>query len=143
MVEPREDRRAKNAGISLLEIMVVLAVMGLVIGLAAPRLMATFGRAKSSVAQTQMVNLKGALQLFYIDNGRYPNAAEGLVALLEPSQSLPNWRGPYVDGNEDLIDPWGRRYLYRYPGNDGAFDIYSLGRDSQPGGAGEDSDLSL
>ncbi|MVO18478.1 type II secretion system major pseudopilin GspG [Parasedimentitalea huanghaiensis] len=139
----RPVRRKRNAGISLLEIMVVLAIIALVVGLAAPRLMGNFGRAKTMVAEAQMENVKGALQLYYIDLGRYPSEAEGLKALLSAPTGAKGWRGPYMDKEEDISDPWGRILLYRSPGTDKAFDLVTYGRDGHPGGENEDGDLSM
>ena len=136
-------KRKPNAGISLLEIMVVLAIIALVVGLAAPRVMENFGRAKSTVAETQMNNVKGALQLFYIDVGRYPSEAEGLEALLRQPSGTTDWKGPYLDKGEDIEDPWGRVFLYRNPGKEGPFDLSTYGRDGHPGGTREDSDIVL
>jgi len=135
--------RKKNSGISILEILVVLAIISLVVGLTAPRIMDSFGRAKSKVAEVQMNSVKGALQLFYIDVGRYPSESEGLMALLSEPSGTQNWRGPYLDKPEDVQDPWGRVYLYRIPGKDGAFDLYTYGRDGHSGGTREDSDIYL
>lgn len=142
MTHPSASRK-RNAGVSLLEIMVVLAIMALVVGLAAPRVMDSFGRAKSIAAETQMNNIKGALQLYYIDVGRYPSEAEGLEALIRQPGGTSNWRGPYVDGVDDIQDPWGRTYLYRFPGRDKPFDLSTLGRDGHAGGTKEDSDIVL
>ncbi len=133
--------RKRTAGISLLEIMVVLAIIALVAGLAAPRLMGSFGRAKSMVAEASMENVRGALQLYYIDVGRYPSEAEGLQALVYVPAAASVWRGPYVESLEDLKDPWGRQLLYRTPGKEKAFDLSTLGRDGRPGGESEDRDL--
>lgn len=131
------------AGISLLEIMVTLAIIALVVGLAGPRLIENFGRAKSQAADIQMTNIKGALQLFYIDVGRYPTEAEGLEALLAAPSGAVEWSGPYLEKDEDISDPWGRAYLYRFPGQGKAFDLYTLGRDGHPGGTSEDKDIYL
>lgn len=136
-------RRKKTAGISLLEIMVVLAIIALVVGLAAPRVMQSFGRAKSQAAEIEMNGIKGALQLYYIDVGRYPSEAEGLRALLDNPSNTNGWQGPYLENLEEIEDPWGRLYLYRSPGQDGAFDLYTLGRDGHPGGTSEDRDIYL
>lgn len=135
-------QRKTNAGISLLEIMVVLAIIALVVGLAAPRLMENFGRAKSQAAEVQMNGIVSALQLFYIDVGRYPSEAEGLNALLGQPSGAVDWNGPYLNKPEDIQDPWGRGFLYRQPGKDAPFDIYSYGRDGHPGGTKEDKDIS-
>lgn len=123
--------------------MVVLAIIALIAGLAAPRLMASFGRAKAQAAEIRMTNLKGALQLFYIDLGRYPSEAEGLDALVAAPPGTQGWKGPYVDEADALSDPWKRPFIYRFPGTDGAFDLMSYGRDGKTGGSGEDADLSL
>ena len=136
-------KRKPNAGISILEIMVVLAIIALVVGLTAPRVMENFGRAKLTVAETQMNNVKGALQLFYIDVGRYPSEAEGLEALLQQPLGASDWKGPYLDRGEDIKDPWGRVFLYRSPGKEGPFDLLTYGRDGHTGGTREDSDIVL
>lgn len=121
--------------------MVVLAIMALIIGLAAPRLLDTFGRAKSRAAVLQMENIRGALQLYYIDVGRFPSEAEGLSALIAAPSGVDRWLGPYVNEESDLTDPWGRVFLYRSPGQEREFDIFTLGRDGQSGGTREDSDI--
>lgn len=122
--------------------MVALAIMALVVGLAAPRLMDSFGRAKSQTAEIQIANVKGALQLYYIDVGRYPAEAQGLVALLQAPGGEADWNGPYLDGPDDIVDPWGRAFLYRSPGTEAPFDLYTHGRDGHPGGEKEDKDIS-
>jgi len=136
-------RRNAKAGLTLLEVMIVLAVIALIVGLGAPRLMESFGRAKSQAAEVSMANLKGAVQLYYIDTGRYPSESDGLSALIAAPKDVSGWRGPYLDGDADLIDPWGHAFVYAIPGSAGPFGLTSLGRDGQPGGTGEDSDISL
>lgn len=139
-----QPRRHARRGVTLLEMLVVLAIIALVIGLGAPRLMDSFGRARSQAAEVALASLKGAVQLYYVDTGRYPSEAEGLAALLAAPAGVAGWRGPYLDGGEDLTDPWGRPFLYVSPGAGGrAFDLSTLGRDGQLGGSGEDSDISL
>lgn len=139
MTRPRNPQ----SGVTLLEVMIVLAVIALIVGFGAPRLMESFGRAKSQAAEVAMASLKGAVQLFYIDTGRYPTEDEGLAALLTAPQGVANWKGPYLDGESDLSDPWGRPFTYSAPGTSGPFGLTTLGRDGQPGGTGEDSDISL
>ena len=120
----------------------VLAIIGLIATVAAPRLIETFGRAKSQTARIQLENVKAALQIFYLDTGRYPTEAEGLGALVDKPGVIENWQGPYLDiGN--IVDPWGRQILYRYPGKVSEFELFTLGRDGQPGGSKEDSDINL
>ncbi|MEP2149207.1 MAG: type II secretion system major pseudopilin GspG [Roseobacter sp.] len=133
--------RDKEAGVTLLEVMIVLAIMALVIGVAAPRFLDSFGRAKSQTASVQMSNIKAAVQMFYIDVGALPTSTQGLNALTTRPQNIQAWRGPYLEDDEGLIDPWGRRFLLRIPGETKAFDILSYGRDGQPGGDNEDRDL--
>lgn len=135
--------RSRVAGVTLLEIMIVLAVIALIVGLGAPRLMETFGRAKSQAAEVKSATLKGAIQLYYIDTGQYPTAVQGIEALLVAPSGVARWRGPYLDDETDLLDPWGREFIYAAPGTDTTFKITTLGRDGQPGGTGEDSDISL
>lgn len=143
MTSTFRKRRNPKSGITLLEMMVVLAIIALVVGLAAPRLMDSFGRAKSRTASIQMENVRAAVQLFYLDVGRYPSEAEGLQALVTGPDGAEGWLGPYVDGIEDLNDPWGRTYLYRSPAETQPFSISTYGRDGKAGGTSEDSDISL
>lgn len=121
--------------------MIVMAIMALIVGIAAPRFVDSFGRAKSQSAEVQMGNLRVAVQLFYVDVGRFPSAAEGLNGLLQAPQGAVNWRGPYIDKEGGLFDPWGRRYELR--STDAGFEIFTYGRDGKPGGEGEDADLSF
>lgn len=143
IVHPRQPRRNRRAGLTLLEIMIVLAIIALIAGLAVPRLMGSFGRAKSQAAQIQLTNIKSALQLYYIDLGRYPTEAEGLTALLVAPSGAAGWHGPYVDDQKSLDDPWGRPFVYHFPGAQGVFDLLTYGRDGASGGSSEDSDISL
>lgn len=136
-------KRNPRAGLTLLEVMIVLAIIALIAGLAAPRMMDSFGRAKTRTASIQLENLKGAVRLFYLDVGRYPSEAEGLQALLEAPSGLDGWMGPYLDGAADLSDPWERAYLYRSPAGEKPFEILTYGRDGRAGGTREDSDISL
>lgn len=140
-LEKPNDRRNSQSGVTLLEVMIVLAVIVLVIGVAAPRVIDSFGRAKSQTALVQMSNIKAAMQMYYIDVGRPPTAAQGLDALMRRPQGAENWNGPYLDNADGLIDPWGRRYQLRIPGNDVPFEIFTYGRDGTPGGTKEDADL--
>lgn len=139
----KTNQRNRVAGVTLLEMMIVLAVIALIVGLGAPRLMETFGRAKGKAAEVEIATLKGAIQLYYIDTGQYPTAAQGIAALMNGPVGTAGWRGPYLDGDSDLFDPWGRPYIYAAPNATTTFRISTLGRDGQPGGTGEDSDISL
>lgn len=143
ILHKKPTSRNRRAGMTLLEIMVVLAIIALIAGLVAPRLMSSFGRAKSQAAQIQLTNLKGALQLYYIDVGRYPTEAEGLNALVIAPEGSNGWHGPYVDGTTALLDPWKRPFIYHSPGATLPFDLLTYGRDGKSGGSNEDSDISL
>lgn len=127
----------------MIEILIVLAIIGMVATLVAPRAISYFGRAKGQTAEIQLSNIKSALQLMYIDIGRYPTEGEGLTLLMVVSGSVKNWQGPYLDDEDGLKDPWSRNYLYRIPGEIKAFDLYTLGRDGQSGGTKEDADIFL
>jgi general secretion pathway protein G len=143
MTEVDRPKRNPRSGLTLLEVMIVLAIIALIAGLAAPRLMDSFGRAKTRTAAIQMENLRGAVRLFYLDVGRYPSEAEGLPALLEAPDGSEGWLGPYVDNDADLKDPWERVYLYSSPAGEKPFEITTYGRDGRAGGTREDSDISL
>lgn len=129
------------AGFTLLELLVVLTILGLLAAFAVPQVMKYLGGAKSDAANIQISNLSTALDLYRLDVGRYPAQGEGLEALVARSVGDEKWNGPYVKKRASLLDPWGERYGYRFPGQHGEYDLYSLGRDKTEGGEGEDRDL--
>lgn len=124
-----------------MELLVVLAILGLLVGLVGPQVMKHLGGAKSDTARLQIEDLGAALDLFYLDNGRYPSAGEGLAALVQPPAGMPAWDGPYLKKSVIPKDPWGREYQYRYPGEQAAFELVSLGADGAPGGEGDAKDI--
>lgn len=128
-------------GFTLVELLVVLAILGLLVGLVGPRVMKHLGGAKSDAARLQIEDFATALDLFYLDNGRYPAGSEGLAALTQPPAGLPSWNGPYLKKSSIPKDPWGREYQYRAPGEHAAWEIVSLGADGAPGGDGDARDL--
>lgn len=134
---PRQD-----GGFTLLELLVVLAILGLLAAIAAPQVLKHLGGARSDAARIQVQNLATTLDLYRLETGRYPSEREGLVALVERPPGDPTWDGPYLKRKDSLIDPWGRPYAYRFPGRHGAFDLFSLGADNREGGGGEDKDLT-
>ena len=140
----RFHNRAKRLqrGLTLFELLVVLAIIALLAALVAPRVVGYLGRAKSDAATSQMANIATALELFYYDVGRYPTEAEGLSALVDAPGDLAAWMGPYLKDASGLIDPWGRNYLYTVDDDREVFIVSSLGRDGEPGGDGEDADLA-
>lgn len=132
---------ARDDGFTLVELLVVLAIIALIAGLAAPQVLRYLGSARSDAAQAQIKNIESALELFYIDNLRYPTGEEGLGALAEPPSALQaRWNGPYLTNSEALRDPWGNPYVYRLE-ND-RVEVISYGRDGKAGGNGEDRDIS-
>lgn len=132
----------RQHGFTLLELLVVVAIIGLLAGFVGPRYFAQLGRSEVSVAQAQMDAFAKALDQFRIDVGRYPTTEEGLASLTGGSSSIPRWRGPYLQKAVPL-DPWGHAYTYRTPsatlGKD--YDLLSLGKDGVPGGSGDAADL--
>ncbi len=131
----------REAGFTLVELLVVLVILGLIIGIVAPQAMKYVGSSRAKAAHIQVERLSTILDLFYLDAGRYPDASEGLGALLVKPQSLDLWSGPYVRKADALIDPWGKPYVYVYPGEHREFDLYSLGADGAQGGQGQDADI--
>jgi len=108
-----------------------------------PRVVGYLGRAKSETATLQMTSIRDAVNLFYVDTGRFPTDAEGLQSLISRPPGDNTWAGPYLQEGAGLTDPWGRGYLYQAPSSDGDFSIKSLGRDGSEGGSGEDADLRV
>ncbi len=131
----------KEAGFTLIELMIVLFILGLLAALVAPRLMGRVGKAKQKTAQAQIQLLSTALDLFHLDVGRYPTTEEGLKVLKEKPNNVPGWGGPYLD-KAIPNDPWGRPYIYKSPGEHGPYDLSSLGADGAPGGDGENQDIT-
>jgi general secretion pathway protein G len=129
-----------NAGFTLLELLVVVVIIGLLAGFVAPRYFGQVGKSEVNVAKAQLDALEKALDQYRLDTGRYPSAELGLEALVSRPANEPKWNGPYLRKGVPL-DPWGRPYLYRIPGEKGEFDLVSYGKDGQPGGTGENSDI--
>ena len=143
-VRCREHRhRQAELGFTLVEMLVVITIIGLIMGLVGPRVLNYLSESKVKAAKIQMQSFASALDLFNLDAGRYPSSAEGLAALVRPTPGVAAWNGPYLKGGAVPNDPWNSPYLYRAPGEHGAYDIISLGSDGQEGGSGTAADLSL
>ena len=137
----KSTRRSRSAAFTLLEILVVLAIIGLLAGLAISNSDKIFGSSQEAVAKIFVRDsLKTSLVRYRIEMGDYPSTAEGMAALLAaPANKGDRWRGPYIDspGNKAPVDPWGESYQYRYPGthNKSGYDLYSKGPDKADGTA--------
>lgn len=136
----RQGMRQRQAGFSLLELLVVLAILALLAGIVGPRVMGYLGRAKSQTASIQIENIKTAMDVFFLDVGRYPTDEEGLNVLAINTGSVPGWAGPYLADGELPVDPWGRPYRYDLR-TDGTFAVYSFGADDAEGGTGDNQDV--
>lgn len=128
-------------GFTLLELLVVLAILGLLAAIVGPQVIKYLGSSKTQTAQVQVKNIAASLQLFRLDAGRYPTAEEGLKALVKAPATVPLWNGPYLPDDSAITDPWGRPYLLKAPGDHGEVDVFSLGSDGQVGGSGEARDV--
>ena len=142
---PRASRAARR-GFTLIELLVVIVVLGLLAGLVGPRILGRVSEAKTATARTQIEMLGVALDNYRLDNGAYPTTEQGLAALQKRptgEPAAPNWRGPYLT-KAIPADPWGRAYGFRSPGehNPAGYDLWSYGRDDQPGGEGDDADVT-
>ena len=138
----RRRARRREAGFTLIELLVVLVILGLLAAFVAPQVLNYLGKAKTDAANAQIQNIAGILDLYRLDVGRYPSQDEGLEALLEAPPDATRWNGPYVRRRDAITDPWGNLYAYRFPGEHGAFDLYSLGADQNEGGEGENQDIT-
>jgi general secretion pathway protein G len=136
----RTPRRGE-AGFTLLELLVVLAIMGLLAAIVAPQVLRYLGTSRTQVAKVQIENISAALDHFQLDVGRYPTPQEGLDALVKAPPTAANWNGPYLKQASALQDPWGQKYVYTIPGKHGEVDVYSLGADHAEGGSGEAKDV--
>ena len=133
-------------GFTLIEMLVVLVIIGLLAGLVGPRLFGHVDASKIKTTEVQIKMLRGSLETFRLDVGRFPTQGEGLLVLTQApteERARARWRGPYLD--QDLpLDPWGDPYLYSLPGAGGQpYALYSLGADGKPGGEGADADIGI
>ena len=127
----------REAGFTLIELLVVLAILGLIVALVTPQVLKYLARAKLDAAHIQIENLADALDFFKKDVNRYPMQQEGLQALIQAPPGVAEWNGPYIKQKKLPLDPWGRPYNYRIPGEHGEYDLYTLGATNAPGGTGD------
>ena len=136
-------RQIDQQGFTLVEMLVVITIIGLIMGLIGPRVLNYLSESKVKAAKIQLQSFGGALDLFYLDAGRFPSTAEGLTALVRPMPGVAAWNGPYLKGGNIPNDPWSHGYVYRSPGEHGPYEIVSYGADGQEGGSGVAADISL
>lgn len=140
-LKARTTTKTSTAGFSLVELLVVLAIIGLIAGLAVPQVLRYLGSARSDTAATQIKSIKNALELYFLDNKSYPSDVDGLQALAARPAGANRWNGPYLKNADGLNDPWGRPYLYKRHSDETGVEVSSLGRDGRRGGEGEDADI--
>jgi general secretion pathway protein G len=131
---------AAQRGFTLLELLVVMAIIGLLAGYVGPRYFAQIGKSEVKAARAQIDGLEKALDQYRLDTGHYPSQDQGLAAITKKPANEPRWDGPYL--KKDLpMDPWGRAFIYKIPGERGEFELVSLGKDGAAGGTGEAADI--
>jgi len=132
----------RQGGFTLVELLVVLAILGLIVALVTPQVLKYLSKARTDTAKIEIQTLGNALDLYRLDMHRYPTQQEGLAALVEQPPGVEEWSGPYLKQKRMPLDPWGRAYIYRIPGEHGDYDLYTLGADGAPGGTGENQDVT-
>ena len=129
-------RRAAQAGFTLVEVLVVISIIGLIMGLVGPRVLNYLSDAKVKAAKIQIESFSSALDLYFLDVGRYPSSTEGLNALMQRPSGASAWNGPYLKGAAVPKDPWGAAYVYKSPGDRKPYEIMSFGPDGANGAKG-------
>jgi general secretion pathway protein G len=132
----------RTRGMTLIEILVVLVLIGIVMGIVGGNFLGQGEKAKGKAAKIEIGQISQTLDLFKLEVGRYPTSQEGLQALLTAPPGAPNWNGPYWKKDTLPKDPWGNEYKYIFPGQHGAYDIVSYGADGKEGGEGADKDIT-
>jgi general secretion pathway protein G len=140
--EQRAAMPRRGAGFTLLELLVVIVIIGLLAAYVGPKYFSQLGKSEVTITKAQIEAFEKSLDTYRLDVGRYPTTEEGLGALLAaPASATAKWNGPYLKKGVPQ-DPWGHPYLYRSPGSKGEYEIVSTGKDGQPGGAGDNADIS-
>ena len=137
----KSKRQQRIGGFTLMELLVVLAILGLLVSLVGPQVLNQLGGAKSKTARIQIRDLEQALEM-RVGRGPVSSTNEGLDALISKPGDATGWNGPYLKGGKLPKDPWKRDYNYKYPGQNAEVDIFSYGQNGSPGGDGEDADVN-
>jgi general secretion pathway protein G len=135
--EARSGATRRQAGFTLLELLVTMTILSLLAAVVAPQVLKYIESSRLQTAQLQVDNIGAALDLAHIDMTRYPTEQEGLQALLTQPDNVPNWHGPYLKKSKALTDPWGVPYHYQSPGQHGDVDVFSYGDGKTDGSADE------
>lgn len=133
--------RPGRTGFTLLELLVVMVILGLLAGYVGPKYFAQVGKSETKAARAQIEALEKSFDMFRLDTGHYPSSEQGLQSLVVKPPNEPRWNGPYLKKAVPM-DPWGRAYIYKFPGEHGDYDILSLGKDGRPGGEGDNADVT-
>ncbi len=134
------QRNRLQRGFTLLELLVVLAILGVLGALVGPAVMEQLGGAKVKTTNIQIKDVERALDMYKLGVGRYPTSAEGIASLVTKPGNAMGWTGPYL--KEMPKDGWGNEFHYTFPAANGNFEVKSLGADNAPGGEGDNADLS-
>jgi len=132
----------RHGGFTLLELLVVLGIIAMLAGIVGPQVMKHMGASKTKAARVQIEDLAASLDMYKLDEGRYPTSQQGLAALVERPADAKRWNGPYLRKDKIPQDPWNQDYHYVFPGQHGKFDLFSYGADEKEGGEGEAQDIN-
>lgn len=133
--------RKREGGFTLLELLVVMVIIGLLAGFVGPRYFAQIGKSEAKTARAQLTAVEQALDQYRLDVGHYPSTEQGLAVLMVKPADEAKWQGPYLK-KALPTDPWGRPYSYKFPGEHSEFDLWSFGKDAQPGGTVDNEDIT-
>jgi len=141
-MKPQTELRRREGGMTLIEILVVLVLIGIVMGVVAGNFIGQGEEAKRKAAAIEIGKLGNTLDLYKLEVGKYPTSQEGLQALITAPSGVNNWSGPYWKGGSVPKDPWGNEYKYTSPGAKAPYEIVSYGADGKEGGDGPNKDIA-